>query len=314
MVNIASLDLNLLVALEALLDEASVGRAAARVSLSQPAMSHALKRLRIVLEDPLLVRVGARMRLTSRGDALHHPVKDVLARTRELFVSARFEAATSTRTFRIFLADNAADLLLPPLLRRLEAEAPLISIRARSGGASLDPLVLARTVDAAIACAPSAFKGFYQQRLFTDRDAVAVRRGHPLSRRIADPDTFLTARHVAVVGAEFNEDPVDTWLRQEHRERNIALSVPQYLQALHVVAQSDLIAVIPERLIRAHAKALDLEVLAVPMDVGTFDEYLFHPATSHADPGCLWLRQTFKEVAKSLGPLRPRAAARAAAR
>src|ERR1700744_564027 len=92
--NLSALDLNLLVALDALLDEASVGRAAARVSLSQPAMSHALKRLRALLGDPLLVRVGAHMHRTARGDALRDSVKDVLARVRELVASDRFDPAT----------------------------------------------------------------------------------------------------------------------------------------------------------------------------------------------------------------------------
>jgi hypothetical protein len=81
------------------------------------------------------------------------------------------------------------------------------------------------------------------------------------------------------------------------------LSGAHYLQALHVVAQSDLIAVIPERLIRAYAGALNLQLLPVPLDVGTFEEFLLHPALGHADPGCLWLRGLFVEIAKSLGPL-----------
>jgi DNA-binding transcriptional LysR family regulator len=302
--NLAALDLNLLVALEALLDESNVGRAAVRVSLSQPAMSHALKRLRILLGDPLLVRVGVRMQLTARGQALRHPVQDALDRVRDLLVSEKFDPAQSTRTFRLFVADNASDLLLPHLLKRLRKEAPNVFIRVQPGRASvLEPSELARSVDIAIACVPNCFKGFYQQRLFTDRDACAVRRSHPMAKRLASPEQFLQAKHVAVIGREFTEDPVDTWLRQEGCERNVALTVPHYLQALHVVAKSDLIAVIPERLIRAYASILALEVIPVPLDVGTFEEYLLHPAPSHADPGCVWLRGVLQEVAKSLGRL-----------
>ena len=118
--NLAALDLNLLVALEALLEEASVGRAADRVSLSQPAMSHALKRLRTLLENPLLVRVGARMQLTARAEALRFPVRDALSQIRDLLIGEGFEPAHSTRTFQLFVADNASDLLLPPLLKRLQ--------------------------------------------------------------------------------------------------------------------------------------------------------------------------------------------------
>lgn len=306
-VNLASLDLNLLVALEALLQESSVGQAADRVSLSQPAMSHALKRLRVLLGDPLLVRAGARMQLTARAEALRHPVQDALTRVRDLLIGEGFEPARSTRTFRLFVADNASDLLLPLLLKRLEDEAPSVCIRVQPlVGNTWDPFELARFVDVAIACIPSRFKGFYQQRLFTDRDACAVRRGHSSARLIAKPEAFLKAKHVAVVGREFAEDPVDTWLRREGRERNVVLTVPHYLQALHVVSESELIGVIPERLIRAYAGILDLDAIKVPLDVGTFEEYLLHPARSRDDPGCVWLRGILTEIAKSLGPLEPK--------
>jgi DNA-binding transcriptional LysR family regulator len=306
--NLASLDLNLLVALEALLEESSVGQAADRVSLSQPAMSHALKRLRVLLGDPLLVRVGARMQLTARAEAMRHPLQDALTRVRDLLIGEGFEPARSTRTFRLFVADNASDLLLPALLKRLEDEAPTVCIRVQPiVGNTWDPFELARLVDVAVACVPSRFKGFYQQRLFTDRDACVVRRGHPSARLLAKPEEFLKAKHVAVVGREFTEDPVDTWLRQEGCERNVVLTVPHYLQALHVVSESDLIGVIPERLIRAFAGILGLDAVTVPLDVGTFEEYLLHPARSRDDPGCVWLRGILMGIAKSLGPLEPKA-------
>ena len=294
----------MLVALEALLEEASVGRAADRLALSQPAMSHALKRLRMLLGDPLLVRVGPRMQLTARGEALRYPVKDVLSRVRDLLVIENFDARGSTRTFRLFVSDYAGDLLLPLVRKQLEHEAPGIAIRVQNDGRiKVDSFEL-QAVDLAIACVPNLFKGFYQQRLFTDRDACAVRHGNPMKSQISRPAAFLKMKHVAVVGREFAEDPVDTWLHEEGYQRIVALTVPHYLQALHVVAQSDLIAVIPERLIRAYSAMLGLEVLAVPLDVGTFDEYLLHPATKHSDPGCVWLRGVLHHVAKSLGPLR----------
>ena len=301
--NLASLDLNLLVALEALLDEASVGRAAERVALSQPAMSHALKRLRGLFDDALLVRVGARMQLTARGEALCSPVQDALSLVRGLLQGERFDPGTSTRMFRLFASDYPADLLLPPLLKRLRGEAPKVSIQLHAGrSSSLDAVELAREVDAAIACVPKQFKGFYQQRLFADRDACAVRRGHALTKRM-NVESFLRARHVAVVGREFREDPVDTWLREEGHDRSVAVTVEHYLQALHVVGQSEFIAVIPARLIRAQAEALGILAVPVPLDAGTFDEYLLHPARTHADAGCVWLRRVLKEIAVALGPL-----------
>lgn len=309
--NVSAIDLNLLTALESLLAEASVGRAAERMNLSQPAMSHALKRLRQILRDPLLVRVGARMQLTLRGESLRLPVEDALARVRDLLAGEAFDPARSARTFRLSVSDNASGVLLPPLLKRMAKDAPSASLRLRPPSvAAFDPLVLSREIDAVVACSPSHFKGFYQQRLFEDRDACALRSGHRLAKGMTR-NRFFAARHVAVVAREFSEDPVDTWLREEGCARSVVLTVPTYLQALHVVAESDLVAVLPERLIRGHSALLDVVAREVPLDAGRFEEYLLHPARTHADPGCVWLRGLIKEVASSLGALPPRQRRRA---
>jgi DNA-binding transcriptional LysR family regulator len=300
-VNLASIDLNLLVALEALVEERSVSRAARRIGLSQPAMSHALGRLRGLLDDTLLVRAAGGMQLTLRGEALRYPVKDALEKVKDLLQCEGFDPAVSARTFRIFVADNAADLLLPSLWAKLQHQAPKVRIEIQpwrgSGVAAHD---LARGVDVAIGCMPGSFPGFYRQRLFTDRDACAARRGNPHLRGISRRARFLEAKHVAVIVHGMREDPVDTWLREEGCQRNVALTVPNYLQALHVVARSDLLAVIPERLIRAYARELKLRAKTVPLDVGTFEEYLLHPARTHGDPGCVWLRGVIKEIARPL--------------
>jgi DNA-binding transcriptional LysR family regulator len=124
---------------------------------------------------------------------------------------------------------------------------------------------------------------------------------------------FLAADHVAVAEKEFPEDPVDTWLREQSRSRRIAALVPSYLQALHLVAHTDLVAVIPERLVRACADSLGLRSFDVALDVGTFDEYLLHPTRSETDAGCSWFRGVV-ERGSGLGPLEtPRAPAPAGA-
>jgi DNA-binding transcriptional LysR family regulator len=227
----------------------------------------------------LLVRAAGGMQLTRRGEALRYPVKDALEKVKDLLQCESFDPAVSARTFRIFVADNAADLLLPSLWAKLQHQAPKVRIEIQpwrgSGVAAHD---LARSVDVAIGCMPGSFPGFYRQPLFTDRDACAARRGNPHLRGISRRARFLEAKHVAVIVYGMREDPVDTWLREEGCQRNVALTVPNYLQALHVVARSDLLAVIPERLIRAYARELKLRAKTVPLDVGTFEEYLLHPA------------------------------------
>src|SRR5580693_9733983 len=126
--NLPSLDLNLLVTLDAVLLEANVSRAAMRIGLSQPAASHALQRLRDVLGDPLLVRVGARMELTPRAQALRGPLAQALDQVRGLFVPDDFDAARSERQFRLMMPDLAVELLMPPLMEKITVSAPTVQL------------------------------------------------------------------------------------------------------------------------------------------------------------------------------------------
>src|SRR3954453_23634590 len=122
--NLTSLDLNLLVALDALLLETTVSRAAMRIGLSQPAASHALQRLREILGDPLLVRVGARMELTPRAQGLRGPLAQALDQVRGLFIPDNFDAASSERRFRLMMPDLAVELLVPALMQKIAGLAP----------------------------------------------------------------------------------------------------------------------------------------------------------------------------------------------
>jgi DNA-binding transcriptional LysR family regulator len=295
--NVAALDLNLLVALDALLQEEGVSRAGQKIGLSQPAMSHALGKLRDLLGDPLLVRVGGRMELTLRAQSMKHAVRNALERVHEVFVSDSFVPASSNRTFRIFMSDYASSLLLASLSKAVQLSAPRVRIEVHAWREiRADAQESGRIPDAVVACQTRDVAGFYRQRLFTDRDVCVMRAGHPLYRKNFTLETFRDASHVAVAAVEFSADPVDTWLDEVGHPRHVAVTVPHYLEALHLVAETELIAVIPERLVRAHAAALNLVTKVVPLDVGTFDEYLLHSARTHADLGCTWLRQLIKSL------------------
>jgi DNA-binding transcriptional LysR family regulator len=298
--NLAALDLNLLVALDALLAEASVGRAALRLGLSQPATSHALRRLRTLLDDPLLVRVGPRMELTPRAEGLRLPLREALDHVQGLFADRDFQPATSTRRFRLMMPDHVGDVLLPVLVRLMAAEAPLVSIEVLPwrGPAVVTP-DLARSIDLIIACVGDAFAGFHRQTLFRDTDAAVIRRGHPAKDQMSDAAAFLALPQVAVVGRGQREDLIDTWLGQQGLSRRIALTVPSYLQALHVIAATDLAGFLPRRLAEQVAGALRLDVLAPPIDAGSFEEYLFYPTRHQVDPASIWLRQQVTEAARS---------------
>ncbi len=299
--NLASLDLNLLVALDALLAEASVGRAAARIGLSQPATSHALRRLRDVMGDPLLVRVGARMELTPRAQALRGPLADAMTQLRGLFTPESFDPGTSSRRFALMMPDLVADLLLPPLVERIDAIAPAVALDIRPWrGPTIIGTDFSRSIDIVLSCTGNAYPGFYRQRLYGDKDALAVRNGHPLAARLMTPDGFRAARHVAVVGAGQREDLIDEWLRREGMERHVALAVPSYLQALRMASQTDLVAFVPRRLIAAYGQVFSLMAVAPPLDPGRDEQFMFYPTRAKADPGSIWLRQIIADIGRSL--------------
>ncbi len=300
LMNLNSLDLNLLVALDALLRDGSVSRAALRLNLSQPATSHALQRLRDLIGDPLLVRNGARMELTPRAQALRSPLAQALDQVRTLFVADDFDAARSDRHFRLMMPDLAVELLMPRLMEKVTRLASNVTIDVVPWRSStIFTPDFARTIDLVISIGNS-FKGFHRQRLYTDIDALALRRGHPVGTKLRKREAFLAARHVAVIIRGHNEDLIDTWLRAKGIERRIALVVPGYIEALHVTARTDLVAFVPHRLIAALAKQLSLMIVTPPLDPGIDEQYMFYPTRAQMDPGSIWLRKLMLETGREL--------------
>jgi DNA-binding transcriptional LysR family regulator len=300
LMNLNSLDLNLLVALDALLREANVSRAAMRIGLSQPAASHALQRLRDLIGDPLLVRTGARMELTPRAQALRSPLAQALDQVRALFVPEGFDASTSERQFRLMMPDLAVELLMPPLMEKITRIAPNVRIDVVPWrGPAIFTAEFARTIDIVISIG-NAFSGFHRQLLYTDSDALAVRRGHPVGAKLKRREIFLDARHVAAVIRGQSEDLIDTWLRSKGMERRIALVVPGYLEALHVAARTDLVAFVPRRLISALSKQLALSSIAPPLDPGIDEQFMFYPTRAQMDPGSVWLRNVLLGIGREM--------------
>jgi len=298
--NLNSLDLNLLTALDALLREANVSRAAMRIGLSQPATSHALQRLRDIFGDPLLVRTGARMELTPRAQALRAPLAQALDQVRGLSVPDEFDAARSERQFRLMMPDLAVELLMPPLMEKVTRLAPNVRVDVVPWrGPAIFHAEFARTIDLVISIG-NAFKGFHRQLLYTDSDALAVRRGHPARARLMRRDAFLAARHVAVVIRGASEDLIDIRLRSKNIERRIALVVPGYIEALHVAARTDLVAFVPRRLLAALSKQLSLVTLTPPFDPGIDEQHLFYPTRAQMDPGSIWLRNLMLGIGREM--------------
>ena len=219
---------------------------------------------------------------------------------RTLFVADDFDAARSDRHFRLMMPDLAVELLMPRLMEKVTRLAPNVTIDVVPWRSStIFTPDFARTIDLVISIGNS-FKGFHRQRLYTDIDALAVRRGHPVGTKLRKREAFLAARHVAVIIRGHNEDLIDTWLRAKGIERRIALVVPGYIEALHVTARTDLVAFVPHRLIAALSKQLSLMIVTPPLDPGIDEQYMFYPTRAQMDPGSIWLRKLMLETGREL--------------
>jgi DNA-binding transcriptional LysR family regulator len=211
-----------------------------------------------------------------------------------------FDAAHSERRFRLMMPDLAVELLMPPLMRKLDIAAPHLRIDVVPWrGPAIFNAEFARTIDMVISIG-DAFKGFHRQLLYTDSDALAVRRGHPAGARLKNKDVFFKARHVAVVNRGQSEDLIDTWLHTKKLQRQIALVVPSYIEALHVVARTNLVAFMPRRLIAALSKQLSLTTIAPPLDPGIDEQFMFYPTRAQMDPGSIWLRKLMHEIGREI--------------
>ena len=296
-----TLDLNLLVVLDALLAERSVTRAASRLGLSQSATSHALARLRDHFGDPLLVRTGGKLVLTARANDLAEPVRGALAQLDGALRGARaFDPARARRAFTVAMADHLAALLLPPLHARIARTAPAVDLRvaavhreieAELDSDATDLLVTMSTGDDA--------QGLYQQRLFDDRYVCLVRRGHPAARRALTAEAYAALPHL-LIAPRGGRGVVDRELAARGLARRVAVQVPHALVAPHVVAASDLVLTAIARFARAYAAILPLDVIDVPLELPAVTCRQRWHERSHHDPAHAWLRARVAEAAGAI--------------
>lgn len=307
---LAGIDLNLFVLLDALLAERSVTRAARRVGLSQSAASHALARLRALTGDALLVRGPRGMLPTPRAEALASPVREALAGLdRALAPAAAFEPRSTRRRFRVVGGDLAELVLFPPLFARLGAEAPGVDLSALPTPSDAALALERGEVDLAIAPLGSfARAGALSERpLFEDGFVCVVRRGHPLGRGAFGLERYLSARHAVIAPRGARGGIVDDLLASMGRERRVVLTIPHFLAAPYVVAQSDLVLTLPARVAQVLAGPLGLAVLRPPLRVPRFTMAMAWHRRVDEEPGHRWLRGVLGEVARSVPPAKPAA-------
>lgn len=288
--NIYSFDLNLLRVLDALLRERNVSRAAERLSLSQPAVSNALNRLRELLDDPLLVRVGRAMQPTPRALSLEAPIRDALQQIEHtLNAGDFFDPATSRQRFVIAVTDYVELISMPPLMAHLEKVAPGVQLAIQHLTPSLPAEALDNgTIDLAVGRFLNVPTRFHSRRWASETLKIALRKDHPLVEGELDLAVFLRLRHLWVHGGQ-TRGMVDQWLEDHELKRDIVYTTPNYLQAAHIVASSDLAAVLPTALARHFAGLLPLQLLDLPFDLGTFQLDIVSVAQRERDAALQWL-------------------------
>lgn len=288
--NISTFDLNLLRVLDALLRERNVSRAAERLSLSQPAVSNALNRLRDLLDDPLLVRVGRAMQPTPRALALEAPIRDALQRIEQsLSDDAPFDPASSRQRFRIAVTDYVELILMPRLLRQLAVLAPGVRIDIQHLSPTLPGEALDKGgLDLVLGRFEQVPTRFASQRWVSETLQLVAHRDHGQLAGGLDLDTFLSLRHLWVHGGQ-TRGMVDQWLGERGLSREIVYTTPNYLQAAHIVASSDLVAVLPKRLARYFTALLPLQVHELPFDLGPFHLDIVSLGLRQRDMALQWL-------------------------
>jgi DNA-binding transcriptional LysR family regulator len=300
---LASVDLNLLVALDALLSERSVTRAGERLSLSQPAASHALSRLRVLFDDELLVRSGRTMTPTRFALTLREPVRAVLAQIEQTLVARpAFDPATDERAFRLFANDYVTIVLLAPLLRALAAEAPGVRLEVVSAFTSLPGLLHDDGLDLVIAAGDLPGAGEVPSAtLFHDRfvvaagDGLAGELGERLTtRQLADLPYLVYRQGGAQSRADLQLDALGV-------ARNPVVTVESFVLVPHLLRGTRMVTMLQERLIDALGlRAGGLLVARPPVRLAPIVERLYWHPRSAGDPAHRWLRERLVALAADL--------------
>lgn len=288
---LADINLNLLVALDAVLEEGTVTAAAKRIGVTQSAMSHSLRQLRELVGDPLLVRGAGGLVPTPRAEGLRVPIRRALLDLQHaLRDPPSFDPATAQRRYALGAGDYIAYTVLPPLLEH-STETPGLDLDVVPFAPDHVARLATGELDIAIAAFVPPSPGLCRQALLTDDFVCLVRRDHPKVRRRLTLRQFVGLPHVLISPTGSGSSPVDDLLAEQGLRRRIALRIRYFLAAPMVVARSNLVLTAPRRLAEVFARHFALEVYEPPVALSSFTlEQLWHERYD-ADPAHRWLRE-----------------------
>jgi DNA-binding transcriptional LysR family regulator len=297
--NLAGIDLNLLVVFDALMTERQVTRAGERLGLSQPATSNALARLRSLTKDELFVRSSGKLQPTPVAIALAQQIQPALSQIQTALSTAQpFDPLTSDRVFSIGMSDHVEFVLLPRLLEKLETTAPHVKIQVRSGNRQQ---LLARLdrgeIDVMCGLFPDKIAWHEQQLLFREQFVCVCRRDHPSIGDSLSLEEYVNADHLLVSVQEDMVGRVDYLLAQQNLTRNIAVSTPHFLVAPSILARTNLIVTLVQRVAQRFAPTLNLKILPCPLPLKGFSVFMRWHQSMRDRATNSWLRSTIAEVA-----------------
>jgi LysR family transcriptional regulator, nod-box dependent transcriptional activator len=296
--NLSQVDLNLLVALDALLKERNVTRAGRKLGLSQPAMSAALSRLRLLLNDPLLERVGREYRLTPIAAKLVDPLQSILASIeRTLAHNAPFDPASARRSFRIAGSDYVALLLMQPLMQRLGAIAPGLKIKFQRAGQDTAKSLAERRLDLAIQPA-GAHRDFESEVLFQDEWLCAVWSGNTEVGKRITREQFCSLPHAAYSHAPFGYTAADVFVGALARELRVQVMIDSFAALPMMLRGTQLVTLVQSKLGEQLQKSADIRLMKPPVPVEKLVVMMWWNRLYSDDSAHSWLRQTIADVSR----------------
>ena len=294
------IDLNLLVAFDAIMAERSVTKAGHRIGRTQPAMSAALSRLRGLFDDQLFVRGQDGLQPTPRAIELAEPLGRSLEEIgRTLGFAQEFDPALSRITLNIALQEHAAFKLLPNLVKRLHAQAPATKLAIRSYTARDDAIALldAGEADVAVGVPPSSAPGrIFTTMLFEEEYVCVVRKNHPAAGRSLQLETFLSLEHLLVSPEGDRFGHTDTALAQRGLRRSLAVTLTQMYAAPALVAGSDLISTLMRGVVEVSGFEDRLEILKPPLQLDPCPYVMSWHRRNDAHPAQKWLRACIRSI------------------
>lgn len=306
--NFRSFDLNLLRVFDAVMAEGSLTRAADVLSMTQPAVSHAMKRLREAVGEALFVRTAHGMRPTPRAEQLWPRVRETLAHLRDALAPDRFDPRQDSVQFRLAMADATAALLSPPLVRTIEAGPHVVGLRLLPL-TTRDPsrVLEASDADLAVGYFPELMAALdsrgrdstlRREALYRTRYVCVMRRGHPLASMPLTLDAYCAAHHLLVSFSGRPHGPVDQALAAAGRRRRIVLTVNQFFTAGRVVTQSDLLTVLPEGFVEATGYRRELVTRELPLELQPVHVDMVWHRRHDQHPAQMWLRERVRDAAR----------------